>query len=95
MRGSAVGSTTLSGGVVVEGAVLVAKVLGLLLQQRCCWADPGFSASPRVGDGEGLVRTPSPPHSPLLCSQMTTLEAVESPESLAAVAYLLNLVLKR
>lgn len=27
--------------------------------------------------------------------QMTTVEAVESPESLAAVAYLLNLVLKR
>lgn len=27
--------------------------------------------------------------------QMTTMEAVESPESLAAVAYLLNLVLKR
>lgn len=31
----------------------------------------------------------------LLCSQMTTLEAVDSPESVAAVAYLLNLVLKR
>ncbi|XP_053168440.1 RRP12-like protein isoform X3 [Hemicordylus capensis] len=29
------------------------------------------------------------------CALMTTLEAVESPESLAAVAYLLNLVLKR
>lgn len=32
---------------------------------------------------------------PYFCSQMTTLEAVDTPESLAAVAYLLNLVLKR
>lgn len=34
-------------------------------------------------------------YKPLLFSQMTTLEAVDSPESVAAVAYLLNLVLKR
>uniref|UniRef100_A0A8D0XE52 Ribosomal RNA processing 12 homolog n=1 Tax=Sus scrofa TaxID=9823 RepID=A0A8D0XE52_PIG len=36
-----------------------------------------------------------PTHTPLVWPQMTTMEAVESTESLAAVAYLLNLVLKR
>lgn len=46
------------------------------------------SLSPRLWEGLGWCK-------PNFCSQMTTLEAVDTPESLAAVSYLLNLVLKR
>lgn len=46
------------------------------------------SLSPRLWEGLGRCK-------PYFCSQMTTLEAVDTPESLAAVSYLLNLVLKR
>lgn len=47
-----------------------------------------LSPSPRLWEGLGRCK-------PYFCSQMTTLEAVDTPESLAAVSYLLNLVLKR
>lgn len=50
--------------------------------------------STRAGERLAWCEVLFPP-SPILCSQMTTLEVVESPESMAAVAYLLNLVLKR
>lgn len=45
MRKAAVGSMGgLSGVLVMEHSVLLAEVLGILLQQRCCWAVFGFSA---------------------------------------------------
>ena len=53
-RGAAAGSMGgLPGGLVVEGAVLVAEVLSVLLQQRRCWAAAGFSAPLTKGWGWG------------------------------------------
>lgn len=57
MRKAAVDSLVgLSGVLVVERDVLIAKVLDILLQQRCCWAVLGFSAPVPKGRGRaGLM----------------------------------------